>query len=967
MKTRIILILIFILPLYLASSTLDVDGRRLIATAWTIEHGLPQNSVLCMIQARDGYLWFGTESGLVRFDGTNFRVFNRWNTPGLRSDRVLTLFQDSRGTLWAGTDGGGISKLENDTWTTYTTRSSLSDNTVQTIIEDRSGILWLGTSNGLNRMDGEAFASFNVEDGLSAYSITALAALENTLRIGTLGGGINQFRNNRFLPGLYADLFTGRAISLLHHGPGGVLWIGTEDGLYFSEKPDRPKPASPQHYLSGHSIRDLLQDNNGHLWVATDGGGLFRIPGRNKNISVTSAMSSILNITTRHGLPDDFIHSLLHDNEGNLWLGTYTTGLVRLKPSRITTLTTRNGLPENKIQTVLSEENGQLWVGAGRSGLALIEQENNSFKLIRTITNKDGLSNNNVQTLYREKDEHANRVLWVGTASGLNRITMPGKPTNKIVIAIFNNFEGKTREKRHITAIFRDHSGQLWVGTARGLFRWDDPSRAFVSCVIGGHPFTHHVRVITGSNQGGVFIGARGGLFKVRDPSAPSPVFIGITGPGTDPDSYYDVTAVLEDSRGDLWVGTNGSGLIRLKKGEPKNRTVFTTHNGLPSNYIFSIHEDNRGGLWMSSYKGVFVLRRSRAGTVSEPRPEDFRSFTIGIFDEKEGMNSSECVMTGHPSASLATNGRLYVPTVKGVAILDLPAITPAAAAPPVRISRVTADNRSLPHRSGEPLRLPENTQSLTIFFNAVHFTSPQKIRFKYKLEGFDNHWQDASAMPGKEQVSMYWYLPPGKYAFKVIASGNDGPWSENGSQFQFSVNTPFYKQTIFYFLLLLTVAALAAAAHLLLRKRDKRKPSGSKIGEDAVPGVPREKYRTSALLPETVQHVLPRLNKLLDQEKIYLDPELTLKKLAAQLNVHYNHLSQIINEHLGKSFNDYINSYRIEEAKRKLQDPEEARKTVLEIAYDTGFYSKSVFNTAFKKFTGMTPTQYKKNKEAQN
>lgn len=966
MKKRTVCLLLLMLPAVLFSSTVDAGGQRLIATAWTIEHGLPQNSVLCLIQARDGYLWFGTESGLVRFDGANFRVINRWKTPGLRSDRILTLFQDSRGTLWAGTDGGGISKLVNKKWVTYTTGQNLSDNTVQAIIEDKNGNLWLGTTNGLNRMKGESFTSFNIEHGLPAYSVTALALMEDSIRVGTLGGGIIRLQDNHFLPKLYADTFTGSEISLLHHGPDRALWIGTGDGLYYSEKPDAPKPSPLQHYLSGNSIRDLIQDSDGNLWVATDGGGLFRIPPKKENTPISSTINSTLNISTRHGLPDDFIHSLLQDNEGNMWLGTYTTGLVRLKSTGITSITTRNGLPENKIQTLLTGENGYLWIGTGRKGVALMEKVNDSFRLKYTITKKDGLSRNNVQALYQEKDKNGSPVLWVGTTSGLNRITLADNLGSIISLDIFKNFKGKTRDSRNITAVFRDNAGQLWVGTANGLFRLDELTGTASPCVLEKNPLAHHVRTITGNdkgNLGNLLVGTRGGLFILKDLSGAAPVYVAI--PGPEPDFYYDITAVKEDSRGDLWAGTNGSGLIRLKKGDPATRTVFTTQHGLPSNYIFSINEDSSGSLWMSSYKGVFVQRRARPD--ADPQPGDFRSFTIGTYDEKEGMNSSECVMTGHPSASVTKTGRLFVPTVKGVAILDLPGITPAAAAPPVRIIQVTADNRTLPHETAGPPTLPENTQSLTIFFNAVHFTSPQKIRFRYKLEGFDDQWQEATALPGKEQNSMYWYLPPGDYAFNVIAAGNDSPWSETGSRFRFMVEAPFYKRALFYALLLLAATLLAAGIYLFLQRRKKDKELPGKTGEASPPGETREKYKTSALLPETVQQVLPKLNKLLDQEKVYLDPELTLKKLAAQLNVHYNHLSQIINEHLGKSFNDYINSYRIEEAKRKLQDPAEARKTVLEIAYDTGFYSKSVFNTAFKKFTGMTPTQYKKNTSAEN
>jgi AraC-like DNA-binding protein len=357
----------------------------------------------------------------------------------------------------------------------------------------------------------------------------------------------------------------------------------------------------------------------------------------------------------------------------------------------------------------------------------------------------------------------------------------------------------------------------------------------------------------------------------------------------------------------------------------------------------------------MSSYKGVFVIRGINT-SLEGPGPGDPDILTVVSFDEKEGMNSRECVMTGHPSAWKTKKGILYIPTVKGAAVFDLDRyrenIIAAAQPPPVIIENVIADNQSISLNG----MLPAHTSVVEFYFTALSFTAPDKLRILYKLEGFNPQWQEA--LPRQNRMAVYVNLLPGDYCFNVIACNNDGVWNHEGARFNFRVKAPFYKGPVFYGLIFLMVCLIVGGTGWYLYSLAKKKRAEIAEKEKLEP---KEKYKTSALLPETVEQVLPRLTRLMEEEKLFLDPDLTLKKLSERLQVHYNHLSQIINEHLGKSFNDYINAFRIEEAKQRLADPKEARKTVLEIAYDTGFYSKSVFNTAFKKFTGMTPSQFRK------
>jgi ligand-binding sensor domain-containing protein/AraC-like DNA-binding protein len=908
------------------ASSIVVGKQRYIVTVWGIEDGLPQNSVSAMIRTREGYTWFGTQSGLVRFDGVRFRVYNRWNTLGLKNDRILCLYEDKSGALWVGTDGGGISRLKEGKWSVYyTPAQGLSNNTVRAITGDKNNTLWIGTDNGLHRLKGKEIKVFTVEDGLSAYSVSSLKLDSGgTLWIGTIGGGINLMKNGKFLPAPppLEHILSRAEVTTLHLDGSGPPWIGTEDGLY-SQK-------IKKSLLPGNSIQAIYEDSSGTLWVGTDGEGIYRLTKDGRIID---------SITIRQGFPDDFIHSLMEDREGNVWIGTYTAGLVRLKKSRVRTVTTGNGLPENRVQTMLRDHEGFLWIGTDRKGLSKIKGN----KVIRTFTAADGLSGSKVRALFLDNGKN----LWVGTTSGLNRVQITGGKFQVNAYTIDNGLSSN-----HITAIFQDRTGSLWIGTDNGLNRLKNGKFTSYRQEAGLSGIT--IRTIGENREGNLQVGTRAGLFllkngKFRNFAADAPV----TGKPFHFD--YDVLAFHEDSRGHLWVGTNGSGLIRFPQAKPGPYSVFTEKNGLPNNYIFSIGEDSRGRLWMSSYKGVFVLpAKNTFPGGPAPGPPDI--LTVISFDEKEGMNSSECVMTGHPSAWKTKNGTLYIPTVKGAAVFDLDRypgnIAPAAQAPPVIIENVIADNQSISLNG----RLPEHTRVVEFYFTALSFTAPDKLRIFYKLEGFNLQWQEA--LPQQKRMVFYVNLAPGDYCFNVIARNNEGTWNHEGARFNFRVEAPFYKRPVFYGLLLLVVGLIAGGFGRYLYSRAKKKRL--EIAEKEKPE-PKEKYKTSALLPETVEQVLPRLTRLMEEEKLYLDPDLTLKKLSERLQVHYNHLSRIINEHLGKSFNDYINTYRIEEAKKRLADPGEARKTVLEIAYDTGFYSKSVFNTAFKKFTGITPSQFRK------
>jgi ligand-binding sensor domain-containing protein len=745
---------------------------------WQTEQGLPQNAVEAICQTRDGYLWLGTQEGLVRFDGVRFKVFDRRNTPGLPHTWISALFEDRAGNLWIGGRGTGLSRYRAGRFTPFTTREGLPDDRVRALHEDRGGNLWIGTSGGgLIRFKDGRFEALTTADGLpSDQVVTILEDRSGSLWVGTFGGGLGRLKDGRFTS------FTTRAglsddeVSSLLEDRDGSLWIGTFNGGLNRLRDGSFTVFTTRDGLSSNLIWSLAEDRDGNLWVGTDNGGLNRFRD-----------GAFAAVTTRSGLSSDVVVSLLEDREGSLWIGTHAGGLNRLRDGKFLTYTTREGLSSDAVLTVHEDSAGDVWIGTDGGGLNRLRDGR-----FTTLTTRDGLSSDQIAAVHRDRAG----ALWVGTlGGGLNRIR-GGE------ITAFSARHGLSGE--YVVSLYEDRQGSLWVGTdGGGLNRFRDGR--FTSYTTKDGLSQDRAGAILEDSRGDLWIGTASGLNRFRDGTFT--VF-------TTRDGLADdrIASLYEDGEGTLWIGT-ASGLTRFRDGR---FAAITAKAGLHDDRIFQTLEDGQGRLWMSGNRGIFMASRKELDAVAAGSLARLSSTAYGVAD---GMRSAECNGENQPAAWKGRDGRLWFPTIKGVVVVDPERLAGNALAPPVVLEEVVLDGAPLPAH-GAALDFPPGSRKFDLRYTALSFPAPERVRFRYRLEGFDGDWVDA----GTERSAHYTSLAPGDYTFRVKASNADGVWNESGATLRLRLQPYFYQTRAFQALCGVGLIVLGAGVQRIRMRFLKRR-----------------------------------------------------------------------------------------------------------------------------------------------
>jgi signal transduction histidine kinase/ligand-binding sensor domain-containing protein/CheY-like chemotaxis protein len=721
--------------------------NQFVHEVWKTEDGLPENSVQAVVQTRDGYIWLATQEGLVRFDGIQFTVFDKSNTPQLGSSYVLALCEGHDNSLWIGTNRG-ICRLKNGHFTASQAEGRLSPDSILSIYETGDGTLWAGTDGkGLGRLKDGKLTHYTTKDGLSddfIWSLTGTA--DGSLWIGT-NRGLNRLKDGRFTVYTTKDGLPGSVVlSLALDGPNG-LWVGTDAGLCRMQD-GKLRAYAEKDGVARSPVRAVYEDQLGTLWIGTEGHGLKRIRG-----------PDVSTFTTKDGLSNDAVMAIAEDAEGSLWLGTYGGGLNRLKDGTFVTYGKALGIGEAQIQPICETPDGEMLIGTSGDGLFWLKNGK-----VNHYTTQQGLPSNMVRTALKSKDGS----IWAGTiGSGLARIK-EGR------IITYSTKNGLSNDS--IRALFEDQQGNLWIGTRGGLDCFKN-GQFTVYSTRNGLP-SDVVRALYQDKAGTLWIGTDGGLVKMQDGKLQTYV---------NKDGSHEVCAIHQDGEGTLWLGSLSGGLSRFKDGRYTN---YTTKQGLYDDLVFQILEDDQDNLWMSCNKGVYRASKKELNEVAAGTIKAVHCVAYGVAD---GMGSQECNGGFQPAGWKTRDGRLWFPTLKGVAVVDPARLKTQGQPPRVILEQVLVEDQPQPVEGN--IVVPPGRNRLQFRYTGISFSAPRKVQFKYQLVGFDKKWVDA----GSNRSAYYTNIPAGEYRFRVIACNGDGIWNQNGASVDIELEPHFYQTPWFY------------------------------------------------------------------------------------------------------------------------------------------------------------------------
>jgi len=877
--------------------------HQYIRDEWKIENGLPQNSVTSSAQTKDGYLWFGTSEGLARFDGIKFTVFCSKNTPQFKTNRILCLLPSRDGSLWIGTEGGGLIRYKEDQFFLYTTENGLTSNFVVSLFQDSYGDIWIGTPDGyLNCYRYDQFFQYKSESGLEDnYIKTIFEDNSGNLWIGTYKG-LYLKENNYFKKIQLGIDSVDLIIRAIYQENSGTMWIGSNKGLFNITKNQSISDIDEKEIFLNNCINAIDQDIWGNMWIGTENCLYVLKKEESGNYLITDKILSKTPIT-----------DIIIDQEKSIWVTTLGKGIKRFRKGKFQNYTIQEGLSSNLPMSLFEDMNGNLWIGLNNGDVNILDSEGIHFE---TILSEKLHNNGSVRAICQA----SNGDIWISSyGNGIYKYDTNGD--------LQNFTEGNGLVNDIVRTLFIDSSGALWIGTRYGLSIWKNGK--FKSYTVENGLPNNIILCINQDISGCMWVGTGKGIAFFSDGQFISKPFLSKL-------QNYPILYIYPDENNTIWVGTEGGGIFRIKNTEINK---LTSVNGLPSNIISTILEDRKGQFWLTTDKGILLTQQEELDKVFDGKKKtlSFRHYSVS-----NGLASNECVKSSQYAALIRKDHSLWFATVNGLAMINPDNIFFNKEPPPVMIENMYVDGRTISTHINEEVLYVK--KEIRFNFTALSFISPHNIRFRYKLDGFDSDWKEIQ--PGEKRNISYHKLKSGKYTFRVTACNSDGVWNPEGDRINITVKAPFTNSIYFHLLISLFVVTASIFLFLVITRR--------------IVIFPVKKYKKSTLSMEKKEEYIKKVIFAMEKEHIYRDEDVSLSKLSNVLSIPPYHLSQVINEKLKKNFNDLVNSYRIEDAKEKLKDISNNNLTILEIAFDVGFNSKTAFNRAFKKQTGMTPSQFR-------
>jgi len=762
-------ICILALSLSSASALLALDPSKHIDqyshSVWTSQYGLPGHAVYQILQTSDGYLWIRTSAGLVRFDGVRFVSMDEELGSG-SSVKAITMGAD--GNMLVRTTLKTL-MYKNGMFSDYLPPRPLPDGAVRTIFESGKHEVFLGSDDFIYLIQKIGIQMLARGTG---HIDTFAQGEQGRVWIGGQKS-LYSYQNSQLSTVL--DLKSWKqGVSALAVDDKHSVWLGTLDGLYRMDHDGKKLERAYSNAIHG-DIHAILQDHQGNMWIGTDDLGLMRITG--------DLLSSF---NESDGLTDNKVLCLFEDREGSLWVGT-GRGLEHFRNTKVTTLTKKEGLPSDDVRAAFETRDSKLYAFCIPGGLARIENG-----AATEVTKEAGLSFQG-NGVFEAKDGS----LWMGTVGGLSRLKAgkftvydPGGRFSKRFISSINEDDESLIVTTNETLALRFKDGQIRPFTIHG--------QTTPLSVPGNYTFS-----IYRDSTGTLWFGTVKGLFKFAPGEAPMNA--------RQKDVDFAVTSISDDHQGSLWLGGRTPGLTRFRIRDG-HVTHYRQKDGLFDSYPSRVLIDDVGNLWISTPSGIYMANRTDLDDFVDGRVSTVRTTVYGMDD---GMKTSEANLpASQPAGWRTSDGKLWFTTTEGLVVVDPKHILQNDLIPPVIIEDIAINDRSMPAENG--FQIPPGNDKIEIHYTALSLLVPGRVRFKYRLEGYDPKWVDA----GVRRVAYYTNLPPGQYRFQVIASNDDGVWNLNGATIRFVLKPHYFQTKWFFALCSVTVIAVCIAGQRIYTRR---------------------------------------------------------------------------------------------------------------------------------------------------
>ena len=717
---------------------------------WTTANGLPQNTVTGLVQTPDGYLWLSTFDGLARFDGVRFTIFDKGNTKGIVNNRFARLLVDRAGVLYALTEDFVVTVYRNGSFASYT-QFATSGETIIGLTSNNEETPVFETDKGFYSLAGDRFVLTPEKKETNVKKIYwgksgAKWVIERNQVIRQKDGQFTTYPLKlssdelASMPTLVLCEDSQEAL-WVRRFPAGELWR-LQDGkaTVFTKK---EIPAFNELYPN-----QAKESADGSIWFLFS---WVKAPRSTQLVRFKDNQFTTYDLNDVVGPTASIL-----DREGNFWVAT-TNGLRRVRRKLITTLSVKDGLNSNEIYPLLEGGNGEIYIGTTQGLNRYAAGKITDLRMNYSPNLRIWLSG-----LFADD----RTGLWVGFGGGF------GRYENGAIKRLDN---GTISGATDFTS---DHEGNVWVATSAGLFKYKDDREIAHYTAKDGLP-SDQVITIHLDRNGNLWVGTFAGLTQFKDGR-----FINYDASADSPKGF--VRAIYEDTSGVLWFGTYGDGLVRYKKGKFFN---YRVEHGLFNNGVFAILEDKRGNLWMSSNRGIHRVSKQELNDFADGRISKLNSVS---YDEKDGMLNVECNGGRIPAGIKARDGRLWFPTMGGVAIVDPEAETVNPNPPPVVIENISIDRKPVDLKASQAeVVLQPGQSNIAIEYTGLSFIKSTQIKFKYRLEGLEENWVDA----GSKRTVDYSYLPAGSYTFRLIAANANGVWNNEGTTLKIVVR-PFFYQT---------------------------------------------------------------------------------------------------------------------------------------------------------------------------